>query len=442
MGLMDRITGRRKRRRHESVRDPFSERGEPGGKNEPPSHVSEIITEKIEKRDEREHQRKMALYSPVATYFNFKLPQNVYDDGWEMVNLNGKTVHPEIMARHIELNSKYWLTQAYIIEMIYGHSWLHVVREKARAGIKPEDLRITHLDVYGPENSEVIKYDKKTGMPSEIEVTVPEGLDEKGHVKERKFKVKARDLVLFRTRPYPHERSFEGIPYLYANWTTLVSLERTIHSSDFYNGKIGHGMYVAKTVRGMTDQEHLEFEATMEKGSVSRVVTYDAGQVEDLKFINATGSPVDFPSEIDSRMGLLAAGGGVPEHSITGAPAGAITGSETNVKTLFQTLNQLQTSVEPPMREFDAKLGATGLWLYRWIRRYAHDEESQAKIELTKTQTLATSTWLTINEKRATMGLDEIPGGDVLEDDFRINVQGIQTAEEAEKTQNPDGLNK
>ena len=62
---------------------------------------------------------------------------------------------------------------------------------------------------------------------------------------------------------------------------------------------------------------------------------------------------------------------------------------------------------------------------------------------MNEAQTLAMSTWMTDNEKRAAMGLEPLPGGDVLKANFNmgVDVTGLQTEEEQDKTNNPEGAN-
>jgi hypothetical protein len=120
-------------------------------------------------------------------------------------------------------------------------------------------------------------------------------------------------------------------------------------------------------------------------------------------------------------------------------------------------INGIQTSVEPPMRELDAELGATPNYNYRWIRRYAHDEESKSKIQMNEAQTRVIDLQvLTVNEVRAEMGREPVEGGDIVlslkEETNRIDVvtseertpeegEEFQTAEEDDATNNPGGVN-
>jgi len=224
----------------------------------------------------------------------------------------------------------------------------------------------------------------------------------------------------------------------------MIGLERAMHSSDFYLGKIGHGMYVVKTRKGLGDAKMNRMETSMEKGSVSRCLVVNGAEVEEIKFVNASGSPINFPAEIDSRMGIIAAAVGMPKDVIIGLSAGSITGSEVNIKLLYQTLNQHQTSFDRAIREGVQKLGAENNdYHIRFITRYAHDEEQKSRINMNDAQSLAIrANWLTSNEVRELDGYKPLEGGDELvNNNMEIAVTGMQTEEEAEATHNPEGKN-
>jgi len=277
-------------------------------------------------------------------------------------------------------------------------------------------------------------------------VTVLKGIN-KGEgaegTKEETRTIPMKHLVHFRTRPRPHDRSYEGLPVLYPAWTALIALEYVMNASDFYLAKIGHGLYAIFTRKGLGAKKTTRMENTMKAGSVSRVVVVNKTDIEDIRFINATGSPINFPAEIDSRMGIIAAAVGMPKDVIIGLSAGAITGSETNIKLLYQSLNQHQVSFEWTIRQVAQKLGATSNdYNIRFITRYAHDEEQKSRIEMNHAQELAIrSNWLSTNEVRELDGYGIIEGGEGLKSDFEVNVSGFQTEEEAEATHNKEGKN-
>lgn len=411
------------------------------GKNSPPSFVSELIRGGYSNPDSPANQRKMAMLNPVAYNAVFKLANNVWDDGWEFIDSDGNVIMQDIKLQMDALNADYYFTQALIMERIYGHGWLFKGKEKMRADVRDgTPLRIANLDVFSPEMTRVAEYDDY-GNPSVIEVSVKTGLG--ASTMTTKIPISADDLYLLRTRPRPHERSHTGIPVLYPVWSLLWSLERSFHSSDFYLAKFGYGMYTVMTERNLSDEALAKLQTTMESSSVSRVSILPGQLIKSIDFVNATGSPIDFPAEIHCRMGLIAAGLGVPLDLLIGLSAGSISGGEVNLKELYATLAQIQTSVMPMIRDLATALGSTrNDYGIRFITRYAHDEEQQSKIALNNATTLAIEAgWLTVNEIRDKEGLPPTEGGDRLKSDFDISVAGFQTPEEKEATNNPTGEN-
>ena len=201
-------------------------------------------------------------------------------------------------------------------------------------------------------------------------------------------------------------------------------------------------MFTVFTKKTLNDNENARLVTTMEEASVSRVVIVSNRKVEKIEFVNADGSNIDFPTELDSRLRIIAAAIGIPMDILVGVSAGAITGSETNIKTFYQALNLIQSSFKPGIRELIAAVGHAGTdYRIRFITRYAHDKLEESKIFMNNAQTLAIkSGWLTINELRAIDGYGNIEGGDQLKADFQI-ATSFQTAEEEEQTNNPEGSN-
>jgi len=175
-------------------------------------------------------------------------------------------------------------------------------------------------------------------------------------------------------------------------------------------------------------------------------VGLDPAIIESVEFVGAEGSTTDFENHIKILLERIAAGASIPKDVLIGATAGAISGSEVNVKALFQAINSIQQSIEPYIRELMSRLGYNEDYEIDWNVRYAHDEEQRSKIDMNNAQTLAIrSSWLTKNEIRAIEGLPAMEGGDELKKpvDFSVGVSGLsdkeQTPDEREQTRNPNG---
>jgi hypothetical protein len=193
------------------------------------------------------------------------------------------------------------------------------------------------------------------------------------------------DFIQFMTRP--KGRSYEGYPVLYPVWDSLIYLVLSKHALTFAHMKWGLGMFLWKMIGGVTAEKEAALEAALEDVSVMRAFMYDRDMVEDVSFVGPSGSTHNIVDGMDHFLGHIAAGTGIPKEIITGISAGAITGSEINNKALYATLNQIQKSVEPYIRELVARMGYTDEdYEIDWNVRFASDEVEAAQARLLNAQ--------------------------------------------------------
>ncbi len=438
-----------------ATRDPFNEQeSSRRGANQPPTYVSEIVRKNITNRDTLAHQRQMAQYSPFGYAIVYKMAQYTFDDWIEFTDPDGKVIMQETMVKLLELNAPYYYTQCAIMERMYGHSVLYIGKEKLHTDLKePSQRRVTNLDAFGPELLVVDEY-TKNGEPAKWKIKVKEKVAKK-QVKDKQKRISAKDTYHLRTRPWPHDRSEKGIPILYPVWVQCVNVERALHSSDFYLGKVGHGTYHVSTKGSLSDGKRTQVQKATEKSSVSRVLVTDSRYIDKVEFVNASGSPVDFPKEIDTRIRIIASGTDTPYDWLMGLGGASSGGSDLIAKSLFQSLDQIRGSMEEMIRATVLAIEPQNdlKFKIRWIERYAHDEEQRSKIKMNNAQgLLMLSGIMTINEMREELGLTPLPDGNQLiadketaqkekENELRVNIQGLQTAEEEEATNNPGGKN-
>ena len=251
----------------------------------------------------------------------------------------------------------------------------------------------------------------------------------------------AEDFIFWNTRPIG--RGYKGRSALEAVWTDLIYIRELKDSMTMFGRKMGSGIFVITTSATISDELKASMNTAYADVSNRRAIVMDGSAVNKSEFIGPQGATTDFEQHINTLLGNVAAGCGVPKDVLVGATAGAITGSETNVKSLFATLNQIQTSIEPYIRELVRRMGYSNEdYNIEWNTRYAHDEEDESKIGMNNANTLATRAgWLTINEIRAIEGYGPKEGGDRLKSDFQIDVKGMQTADEQDATNNPQGEN-
>jgi hypothetical protein len=187
--------------------------------------------------------------------------------------------------------------------------------------------------------------------------------------------------------------------------------------------KIGLGALLVR-VRKLTEEDKVALEAAMKDFSTKRFLLFDK-RVEEFGFVGASGSAVNFDDYIDSVLDQIAAGTDVPKTILTGQEQGAITGAELNNKALYATINKIQQSVEPYVREVIARFGYTEEdYVISWNTRFAHDELEKAQIRVLNAQ--ADEAEARIEQ----MSQGNLPG------DIRVR---MQTPEAQEKTNNPSG---
>ena len=434
MGLLERLG---LRHRTEAAKYIWGETSD-SNKNAPPTFISYLIRNKINNVDDPNHLYEVANKDPLAKYIVYKLAENALDDWFKFVDKDGNEIMLDVQRELTMLDAKKHLTQALAAERWGGHSWLFCGKNryipKTREGGRIASLmRFTRLDCV------VYEYDEM-GNPKTMEITVNVGRGQYTQYEE-KIKIPAEDMQLWNTRPIG--RGYEGHSALEAVWDMLVYLRELYDSMTWYDRKIGQGLFVITSKVGIPDDLKSNMDTSFQDVSNRRSFVADGALIENMEFIGPAANATDFEAHIDACLKLVAAGTGIPKDVLIGATAGAITGSETNIKSLFVTLNQIQTSIEWNIRDLVRRMGfANEDYGIAWNARYAHDEEEQSKINMNDAQTLAIrSNWLTINELRDVEGLPPIVGGDVLKADFQINVAGMQTAEEREQTRNPTGEN-
>ena len=409
MGLLDRI----RRRRQESSRSTYIAATD---LTAPPTYFSDLVSGEVWNRDRHMHQRDVAYKDSVANYITVKVAENTFDDWLVLVDENG-IEHPDnqrIQKEFKRINAKKWLTQALIGERIFGHSVLYtgsnVYREDYDKG-----FQLANLDVFTP-----IYFDLPTDMR-----------DDKGRPETVRIWPNPSNIAVYEDEPYddfihfmtrPKGRSYEGYSAIYSTWVDLTYIRLSKHSQSWLDAKHGLGLFLW-FVNRLTDETEEALEDMLENVSISRAGFVDTELVDDAKWIGPdSGAGGRINESIDMLLGLVAAGSGVPKDILVGMSAGAITGSEINNKALYATLNQIQKSMEPYIRELVKRMGYENDYEIDWNTRYATDELEQAQIRL-------------LNAQSAQMeALTEQGRG---ENDIMID---LKTGEEEENTRNVTGV--
>jgi len=407
-------------------------------RNEPPVFVPDLITEESTNRDDLDHLEHVAAGDPLGHYIVYKLAENTFDDWFAFKDDKGNVVMQDTQRELVRLQAKRVLTQALAYERTFGYAYLYTGKNRY-VPQSPQGGKIAALHPFTPRECVVKEYNG-LGEPVTMEVTVNVGEGEYT-TREQKILLEAKDFIIWNTRPIG--RGYTGRSALYSVWDYLTYVRYIANSMSWYDMKIGVGLFYVMTKVGIPDELRTKLNQSFEDISNKRAWVGDGSKVESFGWAGPAAGATDFQTHIDECLKQIAAGTGIPKDVLIGLSAGAITGSEVNVKSLFATLNQIQTSIEPYIRELVLRMGyADDSYEIEWNARFAHDETEQAKIAMDKAQTLAIrSKWMTINEIREEEGLPPREDGDRLSSDFEIGMQGMQTPEEKENTHNPKGEN-
>ena len=381
----------------------------------PPTYFSDLVSGEVWKRDRPKHQRDVAYKDSVANYITVKVAENAFDDWFAFVDEDGIEIMPEVQKELRRMNAKKWLTQALVGERIFGHSLLYTGPNVYRQDYE-EGYQLANLDVFTP-----IYFDFPTDMR-----------DDKGRPEIVRIYPNPKNRAVYEDEPYddfihfmtrPKGRGYEGYSAIYSAWIDLTYIRLSKHSQSWLDAKHGLGIFAWFLEGRLTDETEGALEEMLEDLSVTRAAIVDGNLVKDVKFIGppaSGGSRIN--DSIDMLLGLVAAATGVPKDILIGLSAGAITGSEINNKALYATLNQIQMSMEPYIRELIKRMGYENDYEIDWNTRYATDELEQAQIRLLNAQSAQMET-LTAQGRT--------------EGDIMIS---LKTGEEEQQTRNKGGL--
>lgn len=409
-------------------------------KNAPPTYVPEMIRNKVWLINDLSHLEMTARYDPIGKYVTHGMADACFDDWFTFVDADGEEVLEEAQQQLKVLNAKRAFTQVLAAERVFGYAWLYTGKNRfiPEGG---EGGRIASLYCFTPMECSVWEYtDNGNPKTMKIELTVGRG----GGQDQEVLYLPAEDFILWNTRPIG--RGYTGRSVLEPIWERLVELRYTIHSMTFYDMKIGHGALVAYSKAGFGEDALAKWQSAFEDMSNKRAIVVDEGQVSRIEFVGAASQATDFENHIKTLLEQIAIGLEMPVDLLKGASAGGVVGSETNLKLGEIQERKIQKDIEEYIREVVERMGFYREYDIDWNVKYAQDEEEQAKIAQTTAQAYATKlSFMTIDEVRNEYGLAPLPDGrgDMLASEtsaFNIDVQGLQSPEQQDKTQNPEGV--
>ena len=378
-------------------------------KTAPPTYVPDLVRSKIWNVEDLAHLDKVSRYDPLANFIVYGVADMIFDDGFTLIDHEGNEIATNKKIQHElkRLNAKKAWIQCLAVERWAGMAYEYTGKNKyiPESG---EGGKIATIHCFTPQECTVFEY-KENGDPKtmKIEINVGKG----GTISQEVLFLPADDFIPWITRPIG--RGYTGRSVLEAIWDMLIYIRYLFHSMTWYDMKIGHGLFAAFVHAGFDATTIAKWEAALEDVSSKRALVVNSGDVEKLEFIGPTSNATDFVEHIDMCIQALSAAVGIPKEILMGAAAGALSGSESNIKLGDEQERKIKGSIEEYLRETILRMG----WdisdaTFEWTERTSHTEEERGKIEQTHAQAQATKTpYLTIDELREIDGYPPLPDG-------------------------------
>ena len=416
-------------------------------KSSPPTHIPELIRCGELMSDDPDHLEKVAQKDPLAHFIVYGVAETIFDDDFKFTDKDGEEVMEEVKKELKRLNAnKSWI-QCLAAERWGGWSYQYMGPNKY-APESGEGGKLATITCFTRNQCSVFEY-TESGEPltMKIELTIGKGVTQEG----LELFLPAKDFIIWNTRP--KGRADTGRSILEAIWSLLADIRWLFHAMTWYDIKIGHGLFAVFVEAGFDETVISKWQAALEDVNHKRALVIDSGDVEKMEFIGPTANATDFVEHIDMCIQTLSVPVGIPKELLMGAAAGALSGSESNIKLGDEQERKIKNSIDEYIRDTVLAMGYSNEdYIIEWIEKTAHTEAERATIEQTHAQAMINQMeWMTIDEVRELEGLPPLPEGrgDKLKSEaaaFTMDVQGLQgeeedaqTPEEEEKTNNPEG---
>jgi len=367
-------------------------------KNAPPTFVPQIIQGQYSRVDEPEHLDFVARNDPVANFIIFGVSEMIFDDWFVLIDEKGEELanNTKIQRELRRLGAKRVFVQCLAAMRRFGKCYLYTGKNRYIPEV--EGGKIASLYCFTPLECSIFEYDD-VGQPKMMKIVRTVG---KGNTTEgQTLYLPAKDFIFWEDED----------SVLKAIWDMLVYLRYIFHSMAWFDMKIGAGLFVGYAEAGFGEESRGKWASTFADISVKRSIILDKGEMSDLKFVGPTGHVTDFVAHLEMCIKAIAVATNLPYELLMGAAAGAVTGSETNIKLGDEFERRIKGKVEPKFIELLDRMGWTDDPLFEWLVKTAQTEEAKAKVEQVHAQAQATKTHLTIDEKREIDGYPSLPDG-------------------------------
>ena len=169
------------------------------------------------------------------------------------------------------------------------------------------------------------------------------------------------------------------------NWLNMFDdIAWSIGQSYFRYGS-GFPVLTVKGWSTLSETEQDVYQAQWK--NVNSMTAYIAGDGDTVEFAGAQGRALDPKEFFEAGLMLVAASGDLPYALVVGVNAGAVSGSETNLKDYYSDVGSRQTLEEQPLLEkIYNKLIETGQlvsdqFIINWNSLFVHTDKERAEID-------------------------------------------------------------
>ena len=173
----------------------------------------------------------------------------------------------------------------------------------------------------------------------------------------------------------------DEMPYLLPIWDNLVFIYWIQYSMCEAAAREG-SKFITVATQGL-DSTNMNIVRSKFGGLSNRkIAVYDSDSVKEISAID-TKLNATFTDYISANLKMISLYSGVPEATLTGVNAGAVTGSEVNVGSLYAVYRTIQNEATPFLRKY---LGIDTGAEVKWKKRYRMSEKEEEELKLLKVQ--------------------------------------------------------
>ena len=169
----------------------------------------------------------------------------------------------------------------------------------------------------------------------------------------------------------------QGLSILKPVWAQLVRANEILESMAMYDSRIGHGVLVVKIDPDLYQDDIADLQTAVRTMNNRRYILLKEkhDQPAEMKFIGAEGTKMDFPRDLESIMGYIAAASGFPIRYFVGDPKGALSASKEDKVAVYQNLQAIFAEYKNWIRDFIVKFVDGGEVISSTISEIEFDHE-------------------------------------------------------------------